>query len=101
MTPPTIRLRPLSTAGVPLPPGALDAPEVLASTLARWWLDAGVAAHAARAAQAEFAARLLRLQAPAPLLHGAARALLDEAAISAACLDLARRYGAAEIALAP
>jgi hypothetical protein len=53
----------------------------------------------ARAAQAEFAARLLRLEAPAPLLHGVARALLDEAAISAACLDLARRYGAAELVL--
>jgi hypothetical protein len=106
MTPPAIPLRPLSTAGVLLPTAlpeasALDAPESLAGTLARCWLDAGVAAHAARAAQAEFAARLLRLEAPPPLRHGAARALLDEAAISAACLDLARRYGAAEVALAP
>jgi hypothetical protein len=99
MTPPVIPVRPLSAAGVLLPSEAPEAPEALAGTLAQWWTDAGVAAHGARAAQAEFAARLLRLAAPAPLLHGAARALLDEAAISAACLDLAERYGAARVVL--
>jgi hypothetical protein len=84
-----------------MPAEVLEAPESLARTLAHCWTDAGVAAHAARAAQAEFAARLLRLQAPAPLLHGAGRALLDEAAIAGACLDLAERYGAAKIVLTP
>jgi hypothetical protein len=76
-------------------------PRSLASALASIWTGQGVAAHAAAAAQAEFAARLLRLAAPAPLLHGAGRALLDETAISAACLELARRYGGAEVVLTP
>jgi hypothetical protein len=71
----------------------------VAQALARFWSDAGRAAHAAITAQAELAAHLLRLNAPAPLLHGAARSLLDETAISSACLDLARRYGAAESVL--
>jgi hypothetical protein len=73
----------------------------VAGALARIWTDQGVAAHAAAAAQAELAARLLRLAAPSPLLRGAGRALLDETAISAACLDLARRYGGAEVVLTP
>jgi hypothetical protein len=64
--------------------------------LARFWADAGLAAHAAMTAQAELAAHLLRLDAPAPLLHGAARTLLDETAIAGACLDLARRHGATD-----
>jgi len=71
----------------------------VAQALARFWGDAGRAAHAALSAQAELAAHLLRLDAPAPLLHGVARSLLDETALSAACLDLARRYGAPECSL--
>lgn len=71
----------------------------VALALARFWSESGLAAHAAMNAQAELAAHLLRLDAPAPLLHGAARSLLDETAISGACLDLARRYGAAESVL--
>lgn len=79
---------------------ASEAPTAtVAQALARFWSDAGLAAHAAMSAQAELAAHLLRLDAPAPLLHGAARTLLDETAISSACLDLARRYGAAESVL--
>jgi hypothetical protein len=77
---------------------ATEAPAV-AQALARFWSDAGLAAHAAITAQAELAVHLLRLNAPAPLLHGAARTLLDETALSSACLDLARRYGAAESVL--
>jgi hypothetical protein len=76
---------------------AADAPTAaVAQALARFWVDAGLAAHAAMTAQAELAAHLLRLDAPAPLLHGAARTLLDETAISSACLELARRHGATE-----
>jgi hypothetical protein len=80
-------------------PEAAVAPEWLATALARVWSDAGVAAHGAAAAQAEFAAHLLRLGAPAPLLHGSGRALLDEAALSAAYLELARHHGAEEVRL--
>lgn len=99
MTPPVVPQSTFASASLLAPTDPLGAPDSLTGTLARWWQDSGVAAHVARAAQAEFATRLLRLEAPAPLLHGAARALLDEAAISAACLDLARRYGAAELVL--
>ncbi len=76
---------------------AAEAPTAaVAQVLARFWSQAGIAAHAEMTAQAELAAHLLRLDAPAPLLHGVARTLLDETAISSACLDLARRHGAAE-----
>jgi hypothetical protein len=76
---------------------AAEAPTAaVAQALARFWADTGLAAHAAMTAQAELAAHLLRLDAPAPLLHGAARTLLDETAISSACLELAQRYGATE-----
>lgn len=79
---------------------AAEAPTAaVAQALACFWSDTGLAAHAAMTAQGELAAHLLRLDAPAPLLHGAARTLLDETAISSACLDLARRYGAAESVL--
>jgi len=76
-------------------------PAALAGTLAGIWTEQGVAAHTAAAAQAEFAARLLRLGAPSTLLHAAGWALLEEAAISAACLELARRYGGADVVLTP
>jgi len=79
---------------------AAEAPTAaVAQALARFWSDTGLAAHAAMTAQAELAAHLLRLDAPAPLLHGVARTLMDETAISGACFDLARRYGAAESVL--
>ena len=79
---------------------AAEAPTAaVARELARHWSDTGLGAHAALNAQAELAAHLLRLDAPAPLLHGAARSLLDETAIAAACLELGQRYGAAEHAL--
>lgn len=80
-------------------PQATVVPEWLAPALARVWSEAAVAAHTAAAAQAEFAAHLLRLGAPAPLLLGSGRALLDENALSAACLELARHHGAEELRL--
>jgi hypothetical protein len=88
---------PLFTSLVPIrglgaPPA--DASEWLGPALAQVWTEAGIAAHAAVAAQAEFAVHLLRLGAPASLLHGSARALLDETLLSAACLDLAQKHGA-------
>lgn len=85
-------------AGSSVSPSA-DATEGLAPILAQVWTDAGLAAHAAFSAQAEFAVHLLRLGAPASLLHGSARALLDETVLAAACLELAQRHGAERLRL--
>ncbi len=90
----------VASTGFPAPQAAVE-PNWLAPTLARLWSDAAVAAHAAAGAQAEFAAELLRLNAPAPLLHGSGRALLDENALTTAFLELARHHGAREVRLTP
>jgi hypothetical protein len=100
MTPPVVPLAQLAE-GARFHRGGAGLPASMASTLAGIWTEQGVAAHTAAAAQAEFAACLLRLGAPAALLHGAGRALLEETAISAACLELARRYGGPEVTLTP
>jgi hypothetical protein len=78
---------------------ALDGAEPVEEELAQAWTEAGLAAHGAAAAQAEFAVCSLRLGVPAALLRGAARAMLDEAALSVACLELARSCGGPEVSL--
>lgn len=92
------RLLLVASAGFSAPQAAA-VPEWLAPTLATVWSDAALAAHAAAAAQAELAAQLLRLGAPAPLLLGFGRALLDESALTGAYLELARHYGATDLRL--
>jgi hypothetical protein len=101
MTPPESLLSKLIAARPLAGAEAIEPPESIARYLGHSWREAGVTAHGAAAAQAEFAVGLLRLAAPADLLRGAARGMLDEAALSAACLGLAGRYGAAQVRLSP
>jgi len=69
--------------------GSSGAAEPLDPAVAHAWTEIGLAAHLAVSAHAEFAAQLLRLGAPLPLLHAAARAMLEEGALAQRCLALA------------
>jgi hypothetical protein len=101
MTPPESPRTKLTTGIRRSAGAALDQPEALERELAQGWTDACVSAHLAAGAAAEFAVRLLRLAAPAPLLRAAAHAMADEAALSSACMQLARQYGGTPPLLTP
>lgn len=92
------RLLLVASAGFSAPQAAA-VPDWLADALANAWSDAALTAHAAAAGQAELAAQLLRLGAPAPLLLGSGRALLDENALAATYLELAHQHGATDLRL--
>lgn len=75
--------------------------EALDPAVAHAWTQIGLAAHLAVSAHAEFAAQLLRLGAPLPLLHGAARAMLEESALAQRCLALVDPNAESDVLLTP
>ena len=100
MTPPTATV-PKLTADPTGRAGSSDAAEPLDPAIAHAWTEIGLAAHLAVSAHAEFAAQLLRLGAPLPLLHGAARAMLEESALAQRCLALADPDTESDVLLTP
>ena len=81
--------------------GSSGTADPLDPAVAHAWKEIGLAAHRAVSAHAEFAAQLLRLSAPLHLLHGAARAMLEESALAQRCLALADPKAPSEILLPP
>ena len=81
--------------------GSSGAAEPLDPAVAHAWTEIGLAAHRSVSAHAEFAAQLLRLSAPLSLLHGAARAMLEESALAQRCLALADPDTESDVLLTP
>ena len=100
VTPPAVTL-PKLTAALSGPGDSSAAREPLDPAVAHAWKEIGLAAHVLVSAPAEFAAQLLRLGAPLPLLHGAARAMLEESALAQRCLALADPATESDVLLSP
>jgi hypothetical protein len=65
------------------------------------WARAAAGEHASVAAFARLSLQLMALGAPLDLLEGAHRAALDEVRHTRACVDMAKRCGGSDVAIAP